>query len=135
MIFSDKVLRLEVLSKEGTSRTPSVKFDSTQGILEIKGRSNPELAMVFYEPLIDWLEEYAKAPGEKTVVNIQLEYFNSSSSKCILDAIKILEGIYKAKHQVVINWYYEQDDEIILEAGEDYKFLTSTPFKIIEIVE
>ena len=111
MILSDKVLRPEVLSNEGTYRTPSVKFDSTQGILEIKGRSNPEMAMEFYEPLIVWLEEYARAPREKTVVNIQLEHFNTSSSKCILDVFKKLESIYKAKHEVVINWHYEKDDE------------------------
>ena len=125
---------MEVISIEGTPKTPSVKFDPTQGLLEIKGRSNPEDSMAFYKPLIDWLEEYAKDPGNKTVVNIQLEYFNTSSSKCILDVFKKLETIYMTKHEVVINWHYEEDDEDILEAGEDYKFLIVIPFKMIEIV-
>ncbi len=125
---------MELISIEGTPRTPTVKFDSIQGLIEIKGRSNPEIPMLFYKPLIDWLEEYAKDPGDKTIVNIQLEYFNSSSSKCILEVLKKLETNYNPKHEVAINWYYEKGDEDILEAGEDYKFLIVIPFKMIEIV-
>jgi len=126
---------MEPISIEGTPKTPTVKFDSIQGIIEIKGRSNPENSREFYKPLIDLLEEYAKDPGDKTIVNIQLEHFNTSSSKCILDVFKKLEAIYKAKHEVVINWHYEKDDEDILEAGEDYKSLIRIPFNMIEIVE
>ncbi len=135
MILSNKVLSMEPISIEGTPKIPSVKFDSIQGLIEIKGRSNPENPIVFYKPLIDWLEEYAKDPGDKTIVNIQLEHFNSSSSKCILDVFKKLEAIYKAKHEVLIHWHYEEDDEVILEAGEDYKSFTGIPFKMIEIAE
>ncbi len=135
MILSNKVLSMEPISIEGTPKIPSVKFDSIQGLIEIKGRSNPENAMLFYKPLIDWLEEYAKDPGDKTIVNIQLEHFNSSSSKCILDVLKKLEAIFKAKHEVVINWHYEKDDEVILEAGEDYKSFVGIPFIMIEIAE
>ena len=64
---------MESISIEGTPKTPTVKFDSIQGIIEIKGRSNPENSREFYKPLIDLLEEYAKDPGDKTIVNIQLE--------------------------------------------------------------
>lgn len=126
---------MEPISIEGTPKTPTVKLDPIQGLLEIKGRSHSENAREFYKPLIDWLEEYAKNPGDKTIVNIQLEHFNTSSSKCILDVFKKLEAIYKAKHEVEVNWHYEKDDEDILEAGEDYKSLIGIPFKMIEIVE
>ena len=126
---------MEPIFIEGASNTPTVKFDSVQGLIEIKGRSNPGNSMEFYEPLIDWLEEYAKDPGDKTIVNIQLEHFNTSSSKCILDVFKKLEVIYKTKHEVEVNWHYEIDDEDMLVAGEDYKFLIGIPFNMIEIVE
>ena len=126
---------MEPIFVEGTPKTPTVKFDPNQGLIEIKGRSHPENSMEFYKPLIAWLVEYAKNPGDKTIVNIQLEHFNTSSSKCILDVFKTLEAIYKAKHEVEINWHYEKDDEDILEAGEDYKSLIGIPFNMIEIVE
>ncbi len=126
---------MEPISIEGTSKTPTVEFDSIRGHIEIKGRSNPDNSILFYRPLINWLKEYAKEPRDNTIVNIQLEHFNTSSSKCILDVFKILEASYKTKHEVEVNWHYEKDDEDILEAGEDYKSLTGIPFKMIEIVE
>ena len=125
---------MESLTIEGTPKTPTVKFDSSLGLLEIKGRSSPENSPEFYKPLVNWLLEYSQAPREKTILNIQLEYFNTSSSKCILDLLKKLEGIYKANHDVLVNWYYEED-EGMLEAGEDYKYMAQIPFKMIEKAE
>jgi hypothetical protein len=81
------------------------------------------------------LENYAESPKENTVVNIQLEYFNTSSSKCILDVFKKLEKINTNSNKVVINWYYEEDDEDMLEAGEDYEAIINIPFKMIEVEE
>ena len=126
---------MEPLIIEGTPKTPTVKFDAESGVIEIKGRSIPENSVEFYKPLVDWLEEYKANPAQKTQVNIQLEYFNTSSSKCILDVFKKLEAIHKAKNDVEINWYYEEDDEDMLEAGEDYESIIRIPFKMIEIVE
>ena len=123
------------ISIEGTPKTPTVKFDAETGIVEIKGRSIPENSIEFYKPLIDWLEDYSATPQKLTQVNIQLEYFNTSSSKCILDVFKKLENVYKGKNEVVINWYYEEDDEDMLEAGEDYQSILKIPFKMIEIEE
>ena len=124
---------MEILSIEGAAKTPTVNLNPETGTIEIKGRSIPENSIEFYKPVVDWLEEYGKGPKEKTNVNIQLEYFNTSSSKCILDVLKKLESIAKAGNDMVINWYYEEDDEDMLEAGEDYQSIIKIPFKMIEI--
>jgi hypothetical protein len=126
---------MEPLLIEGTQKTPSIDFDPIKGIIEIKGRSIPENSIEFYKPLVDWLEEYSEKPAAKTVVNVHLEYFNTSSSKCILDVFKKLESIHKSNNDVQINWYYEEDDEDMLEAGEDYESIIRVPFKMIEIVD
>ncbi len=127
---------MDKLQIQGTAKTPSLLFDAETGILEIKGRSIPENAIDFFKPLVDWLEEYSKDAKELTQANIQLEYFNTSSSKCILDIFKKLENINKQDGcEVVINWYYEEDDEDMLEAGEDYQSILKIPFKMIEIEE
>ena len=122
---------MEPVFIEGTSKTPTVLYDANQGLIEIKGRSNPENSNLFYKPLIDWVDEYAKSSPKKTVINIQLEHFNTSSSKCILDLFKKLEVIHKARHEILVNWYYEEADEDILEAGENYRSMTLLPFKMI----
>ncbi len=126
---------MESISIEGTTKTPAISFNADTGVIEIKGRSIPENSIEFYRPLVDWLEEYGGSPKEQTTVNIQLEYFNTSSSKCILDVFKKLESIKKQRNNVVINWYYEEDDEDMLEAGEDYESIIRIPFKMIEIVD
>ena len=126
---------METISIDGTPKTPTIKFEPQNGFLEIKGRSIPENSIEFYKPLIDWLEKYSGSPKPGTNVNIQLEYFNTSSSKCILDVFKKLESIHNKGSQVVINWHYEEDDEDMLEAGEDYQAIINVPFKMIQIEE
>jgi hypothetical protein len=118
---------------EGSPKTPTIRFDANTGLIEIKGRSIPENSIEFYKPMVDWLEQYSANPAPRTVVNIHLEYFNTSSSKCILDVFKKLEAIHKAKNDVIVNWYYEEDDEDMLEAGEDYESIIRIPFKMVEI--
>ncbi|OQX96834.1 MAG: nuclear pore complex subunit [Bacteroidetes bacterium 4572_128] len=126
---------MKKISITGSPKTPFVNFDAKEGLVEIKGRSIPENSIEFYKPLVDWLDLYTKSPQKMTNVNIQLEYFNTSSSKCILDVFKRLETIYKARNEVIINWFYEEDDEDMLEAGEDYESIINIPFKMVELEE
>ncbi|MDR1667768.1 MAG: DUF1987 domain-containing protein [Bacteroidales bacterium] len=124
---------MDTLLIEGTQKTPTVRFDASKGLVEIKGRSIPENSIEFYRPLVEWLEKYATEAKSQTQVNIQLEYFNTSSSKCILDVFKKLEAIHKANSGVTINWFYDQDDEDMLEAGQDYESIIRVPFKMMEV--
>jgi hypothetical protein len=126
---------METLTIQGTPKTPTVEMNVDSGIIEIKGRSIPENSIDFYRPIVEWIDKYADSAVAETKVNIQLEYFNTSSSKCILDVFKKLEQVYKKNGDkgVVINWYYEEDDEDMLEAGEDYQSILKIPFKMIEL--
>lgn len=123
---------MESIKLEGTPKTPTVEFSANNGVLLLKGRSIPENSIEFYKPLINWIEDYSASAPSETVLNVQLEYFNTSSSKCLLDIFKRLE---RAGDAVTINWYYEEDDEDMLEAGEDYDAIIDIPFKLIEVEE
>ena len=123
---------MESINIEGTPKTPTVNFDPQTGICLLKGRSIPENSIEFYKPIIEWFDKYINSPAALTSVDIQLEYFNTSSSKCILDVFKKLEAVYKNGNEVVINWYYDEDDEDMLEAGEDYQSIIKVPFKMHE---
>lgn len=120
---------------EGSTKTPHVSFDTGTGLLELKGRSIPENSIDFYKPLIDWVDKYSRTPQPKTSMHVQLEYFNTSSSKCILDLFKKLEAIRSTGGEVTVFWHYEADDEDMLEAGEDYQAIINIPFKMIQIEE
>ena len=126
---------MEKLTLEGSAKTPTVKFDSENGVMELRGRSIPENSIDFYKPLNEWIENYGNSPKSNTVVDIKLEYFNTSSSKCILDLFKQLEKLNSKGTEVNINWYFEEDDEDMEEAGEDYQAIIDLPFKMIEVEE
>ena len=126
---------MENLNLEGSAKTPTVTLDGGNGTLELKGRSIPENSIEFYKPLNDWIDQYATTPQSKTTVDVKLEYFNTSSSKCILDLFKQLEKLNQQNTEVQVNWYYEEDDEDMAEAGEDYQAIIDLPFKMIEVEE
>ena len=122
---------MEELAIMGTPKTPAVRSDSNQGLLEITGRSNPENTIEVFKPIVNWVDEYVLNPGENTTINIQLEHFNTSSSKSLIGILKRLEALKKEGRSIVINWYYDADDEDILEAGENFESVIEIPFKMI----
>ena len=124
---------MEPILIEPSAKTPSIAFDIAKNALEIKGRSIPENSIEFYKPVMDWLDKHSGSMGPSINVNIQLEYFNTSSSKCILDIFKKLEAIHKSMNNIQINWYYEDDDEDMQEAGEDYQAIIQIPFNIVKL--
>lgn len=124
---------METIIIEDSSKTPSIVMDPVKGLVEIKGRSIPENSIEFYKPLIDWFDSYSEGGMKDTRVNIQLEYFNTSSSKCLLDILKRIEMMYRKGWRIEIYWYYDEDDEDMYEAGEDYQSILTCPISLVEI--
>jgi hypothetical protein len=116
-----------------TSKTPDVAFDADRGHLELKGRSIPENSVAFYNPLMQWIDEYQKNPPPVTRLVVRLEYFNTSSSKCLIDIFRKLEKLHQQHSEVSVVWYYEDVDEDIKESGEDFRDLVSMPVIITPI--
>jgi len=117
------------LFTEAAEDSPSIMFDGDLGIMEIKGKSLPEDAIVCYTPLYQVVSEYVKTPKGKTIVNLRLEYLNSSSAKKILKIINLLEELPSQGYPVEVNWYYNDNDEDMLEEGIEFRRLTTLPIK------
>ena len=115
-----------------TEDTPGIKLDSGNEIFEMSGRSLPEDVTKFYGPILTWLDEYATSPNEQTVFNFKLSYFNTASSKIILDILMKLEGIHNDGKDISIKWYYPSDDEDMMEAGEEYADIVDVPIELVE---
>ena len=103
-----------------TQLTPSILLDKENGLIEIKGDSLPENTAEFYKPLMIELKDYFNSPRDKTVINLEITYFNSSSSKLFFDFFDLLENASE-KYNIEINWIYDEDNESMEEAGEDFK--------------
>ena len=120
---------------EQSKKTPLINFDSN-GNFELKGKSIPENTGIFYKPLFEWLDNYIQNPARTTILNIQLDYFNTSSSKSIVDLFKRMDMISKnGKSDATINWLYDIDDVDMLEAGEDYKSIIKIPFNLVSFIK
>lgn len=124
---------MENLFSEGNLRAPTLDFNADTGIFEIKGRSLPEHAFEFFKPVLDWLDEYSKQHKPVTVLNVSLEYFNTSSSKMILEIFKKLNDLSKQGMKLEINWFYEDDDPDMLEQGETIRDIIKVPVNIIPV--
>ena len=111
---------MENLILEETKYTPKIVLDAQKGIVELSGKSYPENTFEFYKPMMDWLENYFDGNAkDKTVVNMEIIYFNSSSSKLFFDLFDLLDEA-KSDNQLEINWIYDKENESALEAGEDF---------------
>src|SRR5512147_1643514 len=120
---------METIKIQGTEDTPKIILDKEKEAMEISGRSLPEDVASFYDPILTWLDEYAQSPNKKTVFNFKLTYFNTASSKLLLDILMKLEEMHEKGQDVLIRWHYPEDDEDMAEAGEEYADIVDVPFE------
>ncbi|HPD94389.1 MAG TPA: DUF1987 domain-containing protein [Tenuifilaceae bacterium] len=132
---------MEPLYIEPSEFTPRIFFDPASSVFEISGFSRPENVVGFYKPLIKWLEDFEDQVLSKNteftksnlVVNLKLTYFNSASSKFLLDILMIFMKFHSKGNNVEINWFYDEDDDEIFESGEEISEMISFPFNFIPI--
>ena len=121
------------LQIEATKTSPYILLDSESKKIELKGKSTPENAVQFYYPIINNIKKLFSEVSGKVVVEVALEYFNTSSSKCLFDMLKVLKTLDNDGRQITVNWYYEEDDEDMIETGEDFEDLLGLTFNYIEL--
>jgi len=99
---------------------PTVNFNGETGECELSGESFLEETVEFYVPLLDWLREFMAKEKLPITFTFKLTYFNTSTSKCILDILFLLKDYERKSGKVVVNWHYDEDDIDMEEALEDY---------------
>lgn len=120
-----------IYHKDATKTTPGIDMNMEEGSIKLVGRSSPENSVLFYSPVLDALKD-DKISLTKLDIDIKLEYFNTSSSKCLYDVFKQLKRRETTGTELNINWYYEPMDEDMFEAGEDYSELLDLEFNFVE---
>ncbi len=121
---------MEPLIKEGTSDRPGIILDKDNGKFEFSGKSLPENPSDFFAPVFKWIKEYSKSPNKSTRIKFKMIYFNTASSKIILDILEKFERIQEDGYEVIVEWYYSEEDEDMEEAGEEYSEIIELPFEL-----
>ena len=122
---------MEALEIQGTTDTPEIILDKEKSIFSFSGKSMPEDVEEFYRPVIQWIENYAASPNTFTKVIFKMKYFNTASSKMLLDVMEHFADANENGNSVEMEWHYPEIDEDMLEAGEGYDELVEVPFKFI----
>ncbi|MBQ2321660.1 MAG: DUF1987 domain-containing protein [Bacteroidales bacterium] len=99
----------------GTNRTPTVSFQN--GNLAISGRSYMENSVEFYAPIKKLVDEY----NGPINVEIGLDFFNTSSSKCLMDLLTLIDKKCVSGHECKIRWSYKADDEDMKDSAEEFR--------------
>lgn len=121
---------MEHMKIEATNHTPLVEL-STEGKLMIHGRSIIEDPLPFYKRIVDWIP---LCQAKNLNVEIQIEYINTSSTKVLLNLLKKIKYFYNSNN-LTISWYYESDDEEMLDLGKDFESMVCVPFDFYEMSE
>ncbi len=113
-----------IKAKNSTYIAPAVSFDAEKGILELEGDSYLEATPEFYNPLIDWIEQFTKEFNSKIIFNFKIKYFNTSSSGYFLDILLLLKDYKDNGNELDINWFFVEEDPDLEEEIEDYELDT-----------
>jgi hypothetical protein len=124
---------MEALHVTPSRTTPGVNYDPADYRLTFSGQSYPENSFDFYAPIKAWLEEFLNQPPPVVNVDFRLDYFNTSSSKCLLDLLERLELHHQQYGNVAIRWYYDRDDDDMEESGHDFGEDLELPFELIPV--
>jgi len=130
---------MEKLIIEPTANSPRIILDPGIRNFEFSGESRPENVRKFYLPILEWLEAYTNEQEklqdkERTfglLCQFNFEYFNSTSAKYILDIFKSLNAISSLGIDLEIKWLYEEDDEDMLEVGQEMSRMSKLSFEYI----
>ncbi|WP_151631935.1 biofilm regulation phosphoprotein SiaC [Noviherbaspirillum aerium] len=115
---------------DGTQSTPSISADAQAGLIEMRGDSYPENSYELFSPVMQWIDNYFAAGDRKLVLNLHLLYLNTSSVKAMMDIFDMLEEAHRARRDVAVNWYYDEQNERVAELAEEFREDCSFPFMI-----
>lgn len=106
---------------KGAKSTPAIEFRAEEGMLSIRGESYPEHAVKFYEPVLQWIREFLETQTLPLHLTMDIVYFNSSSSKILMNLFDMLEESAAGDREVQVVWRYHEENEIAQECGEEFK--------------
>ncbi|SMD32653.1 protein of unknown function [Reichenbachiella faecimaris] len=133
LLYKERISKKSKLKIYPSRITPYVLIDPEKELFLMKGKSSPEDTVKFYNLIFLGLKHYPLTGKNRLSVHLSLTYFNSSSAKCLFDLMKIFKQIKAYGLEVKVSWYYEVDDEDMLEAGEDYSAISGIPFHFVEL--
>src|SRR4030042_3312331 len=112
---------------------PMVNFDMEKGTCEISGESYMEETFKFYSPLLEWIKKYLEDKNKPLTLNFKLTYFNTNSSRLILDMLDIIKKSKDEGNKIIVNWFYDPVDPDMIDEVEDFEMETGLDINLGEL--
>ena len=122
---------MEKFIVEASEDTPYICIDYDSGIIEFQGKSLPEDSVAFFTPVDAAIRNYIENPKPKTIINLRLEYLNSSSQKKMVLLISLFEILTINGLEVDVNWFFKEEDEDMQDEGFEFSRMISLPLNIL----
>ena len=123
----------KIIHTQETNTTPQVILDSEKGLISFKGKIVTVDCDSLFKPIFNWLNNYIISPCSQTQINIQLDYFNTISTKYLIILFRKIETQLLYKNDIKVSWYYDVEDEDMIEIAEDFQSVTKIPFELVQI--
>lgn len=121
---------MEPLIINATTETPLITLDGSAGMFSIVGKSYPENVVEFYQPVFNYIDEYKLNTKPKTVLQFNLIYYNTATSKII---VKLIMKLKELATDFEIKWLCRKDDDLMIEKGEEIQELLNVNLQIVYI--
>jgi hypothetical protein len=126
---------MESVYLEKTTETPSVRMDVQGAVIDIEGNSYPENAFEFYQQIFDRIDAYFASGADRLRAVFRLNYFNTSSAICMLNFMTLLQKYHGNDKSITVEWYYEEDDDDMLEIGKAFSVDFTMPFQLLSFTD
>ena len=122
---------MKSLNIKGSQSTPTILCNPDSGVMTMQGDSYPENSFEFFGEVIEWVEQFLQHSASPLQLDLQLIYMNTSSVKAMMDIFDLLEAAFEQNRAVSVRWYYDPDNERVVELAEEFKEDCSFPFDIL----
>lgn len=119
------------ISIPGSQSTPTIQTSWAEGGVSMRGDSYPENSYELFHPVYSWIEQFLAEVGRPLKLDLHLLYLNTSSIKAMMDIFDLLEAAHQEGKTVAVNWYYDRENERVVELAEEFKEDCTFPFTIL----
>jgi hypothetical protein len=121
---------MENITIEPTKK--SLEVECSPGYFKLSGNSILSDPRKFFQPIVEWVEEYIQNPEATTTIDLKLEYVDTASVQSVFDIMRMFKPLQDKEKEVVVNFYFEFDDPELLELGEIMEGRLGIKFNFIE---
>jgi hypothetical protein len=112
---------------------PYINFNAQTGVCEIEGQSYITNTYAFYEPIYNWLEKFISVTKQDIKFDMKITYFNTSSSKCILEILRILKRFRDQGGKLIVSWHLNRQDEDLEDEVQYFSIATGVEINLMWI--